>query len=63
VNAIIKWMGIIFAIGLALMYIEYRYATKKKEGFTATDRMRITGIFWITIFFCGLVGWVMWVSD
>ena len=62
-NAIVKWMGIIAAIGIALMYIEYRYAAKKKEGVTATDRMRIRGILWITIFFCGLVGWVMWVSD
>ena len=62
-NAIVKWMGIIFAIGVALMYIEYRFAKKKKEGVTATDRMRIRGIFWITIFFCALVGGVMWLSD
>jgi multisubunit Na+/H+ antiporter MnhB subunit len=63
VNAIVKWMGIVFAIGVALMYIEYRFAKKKKEGFTPTDRQRITGIFWITIFFCLLVGGVMWLSD
>jgi len=63
VNPIYKWMGIVFAIGVALMYIEYRFAKKKKEGFTPTDRARITGIFWLTIFFCLLVGGVMWLSD
>jgi len=63
VNPIFKWMGIVILIGVALMYIEYRFAKKKKEGFTPTDRMRITGIFWLTIFFCLLVGWVIWVSD
>ena len=62
-NPIFKWMGIVILIGVALMYIEYRFAKKKKEGFTPTDRMRITGIFWLTIFFCLLVGWVIWVSD
>jgi arginine exporter protein ArgO len=63
VNPILKWMGIVILIGVALMYIEYRFAKKKKEGFTPTDKMRITGIFWLTIFFCLLVGWVIWVSD
>ena len=62
-NPIYKWMGIVFAIGVALMYIEYRFSKKKKEGFTPTDRVRITGIFWLTIFFCLLVGGVMWLSD
>ena len=62
-NPIYKWMGIVLAVGIALMVIEYRFAKKKKEGFTPTDRMRITGIFWITVFFCLLVGGVMWLSD
>lgn len=62
-SAILKWVGIVFAVGIALMVIEYRFAKKKKEGFTPTDRMRITGIFWLTIFFCALVGGVMWLSD
>jgi hypothetical protein len=56
-------MGIVLAVGIALMVVEYRFAKKKKEGFTPTDRIRITGIFWITIFLSCLVGWVMWVSD
>ena len=62
-NPIYKWMGIVLAVGIALMVVEYRFTKKKKEGFTPTDRVRITGIFWITIFLSCLVGWVMWVSD
>lgn len=61
-HEIAKWMGIVFAIGMALIYVEYRYAKKKKEGFTPIDRRRIVGIFWLTIFFAALVGGVMWMS-
>lgn len=60
---IYKWMGIVVLIGFALMYLEYRVAAKKKEGFTPIDRRRIVGIFWITLFFAGLVGFVVWMSD
>ena len=60
---IYKWMGIVVLLGLALMYIEYRYATKKKEGFTPIDRQRIMGILWLTLFFAALVGGVMYLSD
>ena len=62
-NEIAKWMGIVFAVGIALIYVEYRFAKKKKEGFTGTDRQRIIGIFWLTVFFAALVGGVMWMSD
>jgi multisubunit Na+/H+ antiporter MnhB subunit len=62
VNAIYKWMGIVIAAGIALMVIEYRWAKKKKEGYTATDRQRVVGIFWLTIFFSLLVGALMWLS-
>lgn len=62
-NEIVKWMGIVFAGGVVLMYIEYRFAKKKKEGFTPIDRQRILGILWITVFFSLLVGGVMWMSD
>ena len=57
-----QWMGIIFAIGIALMVIEYQFAKKKKEGFTPTDRKRIAGIFWVTISMSLLVGGLIWLS-
>jgi len=63
VKDVYKWMGIVFALGIALIYIEYRFAKKKKEGFTPIDRQRIVGIFWLTIFFALLVGGVIWMSD
>ena len=62
-NPIYKWMGIVIAVGLALMVIEYRFAKRKKEGFTPTDMQRVTGILWITIFLSLLVGALMWMSD
>jgi hypothetical protein len=62
VNAIYKWMGIVIAAGIALMVIEVQFAKRKKEGFTATDRNRVVGIFWLTIFFSLLVGALMWLS-
>ena len=61
-NPIYKWMGIVLAAGVVLMVIEVRVAKKKKEGFTATDKKRVVGIFWLTIFFSLLVGGVMWLS-
>ena len=60
---IYKWMGIVLLLGFALMYVEYRFAKKKKEGFTPIDRQRIVGIFWLTLFFAALVGGVMYMSD
>ena len=57
-----QWMGIVFAGGIALMVIEYRFATKKKEGFTPTDRGRIVGLFWVTTFMSLLVGALIWMS-
>ena len=61
-NPIYKWMGIVLAVGVALMVIEYRFAKKKREGVTPTDKRRIVGIFWITIFLSLLVGALMWLS-
>lgn len=55
-DTVYKWIGIVFAAGVVLMVVEYRFAKKKKEGFTPTDRKRILGIFWLTIFFSLLVG-------
>ena len=42
-NPIFKWMGIVLAVGIALMVIEYRFAKKKKEGVTPTDKQRVVG--------------------
>ena len=61
-NPIYKWMGIVLAVGIALMVVEYRFAKKKKEGLTPTDKKRITGIFWIAIFLSLLVGGLMLIS-
>ncbi len=61
-NPIFKWMGIVLAVGIALMVIEYRFAKKKKEGVTPTDKQRVFGIFWIAIFLSLLVGTLMWMS-
>ena len=57
-----KWVGIVFAIGIALMVIEYRFAKKKKEGFTPIDKKRMLGILWLTFFFALLVGGIIWMS-
>jgi hypothetical protein len=62
VNPIYKWMGIVLAAGVVLIVIEVRVAKNKKEGFTATDKKRVVGIFWLAIFFSLLVGAVMWLS-
>ena len=61
-NPIYKWMGIVLAVGIALMVFEYRFAKRKKEGFTPTDKQRILGIFWIAIFLSLLVGGLMLMS-
>jgi multisubunit Na+/H+ antiporter MnhB subunit len=62
VDTITKWVGIVFAAGIVLMVLEYRFAKKKKEGFTPTDRKRILGLLWLTIFFGLLVGSLIWMS-
>lgn len=56
----IEWMAITFAAGVVLMVVEYYFARKKKGGFTGTDRQRIIGIFWLTVFAAGLVGFLIW---
>jgi len=63
VNPIYKWMGIVLAVGIALMVVEYRFAKRKKEGFTPTDRQRIMGILWIAISLSLLVGGLMLIAD
>ncbi len=55
-NTVYKWMGIVLAAGIALIVIEVQFAKRKKEGFTPTDRKRVVGIFWLTVFFSLLIG-------
>jgi len=62
VDTMIKWVGIVIAIGIALIVIEYRFAKKKREGFTPTDKKRILGILWLTGFFAALVASMIWMS-
>ncbi|MFH1602918.1 MAG: hypothetical protein ABIH03_03315 [Pseudomonadota bacterium] len=42
-------------LGLLLMFVEWNMARKKKEGFTATDRSNLFGLFWLTLGACALV--------
>jgi hypothetical protein len=57
-----KWMAITFGAGMLLIVIEVMFAKKKKEGFTAVDRQRCFGIFWLTLFAMGLVWFLFWAS-
>jgi hypothetical protein len=59
----IKWGIITFSAGIVLMIIEYIYAKRKKEGFVPSDRQRITGIFWLTIFMTALVAGLIWMAE
>lgn len=59
----IKWGIITFSAGIVLMIIEYIYAKRKKEGFVPSDRQRITGIFWLTIFITALVVGLIWMTE
>ena len=58
----IKWGLITFAAGIVLIIIEIIVARRKKEGFTATDRQRINGIFGVTLFITALVVGLIWMT-
>jgi hypothetical protein len=62
-NTAFQWMGIVMAMGVVLMVIEYQFAKKKKEGFTPTDKQRILGILWVSIVISLLVGGLIWLAD
>lgn len=61
-NEAFKWMGVIAIIGMVLMIVEYRFAVKKKGGYTSVDRKRILGILWLTAFFALLAGGIIWIA-
>jgi hypothetical protein len=60
---VIKWAGIAFGIGIALVIIEIYSASRKKEGITPTDKQRIWGIFWLACMAAVFVGGMVWISD
>ena len=55
-------MGITFGLGVLLALLDYFMAKRKKEGFTPTDRQRVLGILWLSVFFAFLVGGLIWMS-
>jgi hypothetical protein len=62
-NTAYQWMGIVIALGIVLMVVEYQFAKKKKEGFTPTDKHRILGILWVSIVLSLLVGGLIWLAE
>ena len=45
-----------------LIIIEIMVARNKKEGFTATDRQRVMGLFGVTLFATALVMGLIWMT-
>ena len=58
----LKWAGITFAVGMALVVIEGWFASRKKDGMTPTDKQRVMGIFWITCLMTALVAGLIWIA-
>ena len=58
----IKWGIITFVVGLGLMAIDWAIASKQKGGVSPTDKRRIGGMFWVTLFATALVVGLFWVS-
>lgn len=58
-----KWAGIAFGIGLLIIALEWRLASKKKEGVSSTDKRRMMGILWVSAVMAVLVGWIAWMAE
>ena len=58
----IKWGSITFAIGIAIIILDIMMARKKKGGLTPTDRQRILGLLWLSMFASGLVMGLIWMA-
>ena len=58
-----KWGGITFGVGLALVIVDFVYASRKKEGVTPTDWQRIRGLFWLTCVMTALVAGLFWMAE
>lgn len=55
----IQYGLVTFALGIALIIVEYVMAGKKKGGVSATDKKSIFGLFWIALGVSGLVMFVV----
>ncbi len=58
----VKWGLITFGIGIVLMIIDIQMAKKKKGGFSPTDRQRVVGMFWTTVFATALVVGLIYIA-
>lgn len=58
-----EWGGITFAAGLALVVLDFVFASKKKEGVTVADKKRIKSLFWLTCIMTALVAGLIWMAE
>jgi uncharacterized oligopeptide transporter (OPT) family protein len=61
-GGMVKWGLITFGIGIVLMIIDIQMAKKKKGGFSPTDRQRVVGMFWTTVFATALVVGLIYIA-
>ena len=58
----VKWASITFGIGVLLCLYEIYVSSKKKEGFTRTDRQRVVGLFGLTCAAAALVAGLIYLA-
>jgi len=58
-----KWALVAFVVGIVLVIWDISISRKKKEGFTAGDKQRIWGIFWLTCFISVGVAVLIWIGE
>ena len=56
----LKWPGVVLGLGLLLIIIEWRMASKKKGGATFTDRQRMKGMAGVSVALAVLVYFLIW---
>ncbi|MBS1216600.1 MAG: hypothetical protein H6R20_1574 [Proteobacteria bacterium] len=56
----LKWPGVVLGLGLLLIIIEWRMASKKKGGVTFTDRQRMKGMAGVSVALAVLVYFLIW---
>jgi hypothetical protein len=60
---VLKWAGITFGVGIALIIVDLYMASKNKGGITPTDRQRMWGILWVTCIMTALVAGLIWMAE